>query len=217
MTVGSQADPHAGQPIETRGPSLDQARAAVILVHGRNAAPANILTIADALGVDGVTYLAPAAAHNTWYPYSFMSPAPQNEPYLSSALAALDRLVGWTEEQGVPASSMVLLGFSQGACLSSEYAVRHARRYGGVVAYSGGVIGPPGTRWEHPGSFDGTPVFLGCSDVDPHVPLARVNESEDVFRRMGAEVSKRIYPGMGHLVNEDELDFTRQLLRGITG
>jgi predicted esterase len=203
--------------VETRGAPLEQAKAAFICVLGRNAGPRDIIGIADALAHDQVAYVAPAAAANTWYPYSFLTPIPQNEPYLTSALGVLDRLVGWIEEQGIPASRIVLLGFSQGACLSSEYAVRHARRLGGVVAYSGGVIGPPGTRWEYPGSFDGTPVFLGCSDVDPHIPLARVNESEQVLRAMGAEVTKRIYPGMGHLVNEDELDFTRTLLKGITG
>jgi predicted esterase len=210
------ADPHAGQPVATRGPAIENANAAVILVHGRNAAPANILTIADALGVDRVVYLAPAAAHNTWYPYSFLTEMAKNEPGLSSGLGVLDTLVTWLEERGVPASKVVLMGFSQGACLASEYAVRHARRYGGVVAFSGGLIGPPGTTRDYPGSFDGTPVFLGCSDVDPHIPLARVNESEEVFRRMGAEVTKRIYPGMGHLVNEDELAFARTLLREIS-
>jgi predicted esterase len=215
-STGGLADPHAGQRVETRGAPLGRARAAVICAHGRNAGPRDIIGIADVLENERVAYFAPAAAGNTWYPYSFLSPIQQNEPYLSSALSTLDRLVGWVEEQGMPASRIVLLGFSQGACLSSEYAVRHARRLGGVVAYSGGVIGPPGTLWEYPGSFEGTPVFLGCSDVDAHVPLARVNETEQVFRRMGAEVTKRIYPGMGHLVSEDELEFTRTLLEGIT-
>jgi predicted esterase len=203
--------------VETRGLPIAAAAAAVILVHGRNAAPANILTVADALGNERVAYVAPAAAGNTWYPYSFLADIPRNEPGISSGLQVLDGLVSWLDEQGIPPSRVVLLGFSQGACLASEYAVRHARRFGGVVAYSGGLIGPPGTEWSWPGSFDGTPVFLGCSDVDPHIPLARVNESEAVFRSMGAEVTKRIYPGMGHLVNEDEIVFTRALLQEITG
>ena len=215
--TGSAAPPHAGQPVETRGVPVDAAAAAVILVHGRNAAPANILTVADALGDERVAYLAPAAAGHSWYPYSFLADIPRNEPGISSGLQVLDGLVSWLEERGVPSSRVVLLGFSQGACLASEYAVRHARRFGGVVAYSGGLIGPPGTEWNYPGSFDGTPVFLGCSDVDPHIPLARVAESEVVFQRMGAEVTKRIYPRMGHLVNEDEIAFTQALLRGITG
>jgi predicted esterase len=215
--AGGAAPPHAGQPVESRGAPVDAAAAAVVLVHGRNAAPANILGVADALENERVAYLAPAAAGNTWYPYSFLADIPKNEPGISSGLAVLDALVSWLAENGIPPSRVVLLGFSQGACLASEFAVRHARRYGGVVAYSGGLIGPPGTEWSYPGSFDGTPVFLGCSDVDPHIPLARVEESEGVFRRMGAEVTKRIYPRMGHLVNEDEIAFARDLLKGITG
>lgn len=209
--------PHAGQPVEVRGQPLEEARAVVILVHGRNATPTNILTLADALGDDEVAYLAPAAAGNTWYPYSFLADTDMNEPDVSSGLAVLGGLVEQVEARGVPVSRVVLMGFSQGGCLASEFAVRNARRYGGVVAFSGGLIGPPETRWEYPGSLDGTPVFLGCSDIDPHIPLPRVEESADVFVRMGAEVTKRIYPRMGHLVNEDEIAFTRELLRSVSG
>jgi len=216
-TAGTATGPHAGQPIATRGPALEEAGAVVLLVHGRNASPQSILTIADALGNDRVAYVAPGAAQHTWYPYSFLSETERNEPGLSSGLSVLESLVTTLEARGVPASRIVLLGFSQGACLSSEFAVRHARRYGGVVAYSGGLIGPPGTSWEQPGDFGGTPVFLGCSDVDAHIPVERVYESEAVFQRMGAEVTRRIYPGMGHVVNDDEVAFTRDLLRQITG
>ncbi len=208
--------PHEGRPVLTRGPAPEAARAALILVHGRNADPSGILPLADAFGVDGVACLAPAAADGTWYPYGFMSPTERNEPGISSGLGVLDGLVSELESRGVPPARVVLLGFSQGACLVSEYAVRHARRYGGVVAYSGGLIGPQGTAWEYPGAFDGTPVFLGCSDVDPHIPRERVAESAAVFARMGADVAERIYPGMGHLVNEDEVAWTRELLRGLT-
>jgi predicted esterase len=115
----------------------------------------------------------------------------------------------------MPAERIVLLGFSQGACLSLEFAARNARRFGGVVALSGGLIGPPGTPRDYSGDFAGTPAFLGCSDVDPHIPKERVDESAEVLRRMGAQVTERIYPGMGHTVNEDELDFVRQLLAGV--
>jgi predicted esterase len=209
--------PHAGQPVLRRGPEPEQATAVVILTHGRGASPEDIIGLADAVGDRHVAYLAPAAAGHTWYPLSFLSDIPRNEPGISSGLSVLDRLVKDLEARGVPSSRVVIGGFSQGACLASEFAVRHARRYGGVVAYSGGVIGPPGTTWDHPGSFEGTPVLLGCSDVDPHIPLARVNESEAVFTRMGADVDKRIYPGMGHLVNEDEIQFTKELLRKIGG
>jgi predicted esterase len=204
--------PHGGQPVRVRGPVAEEADAVVILVHGRNATPEDILGLADAVGDERVSYLAPAAAGHTWYPFSFLTEIPRNEPGITSGLAVLAALVADLEQRGVPRSRIVIGGFSQGGCLTSEFAVRNAGRFGGVLVYSGGVIGPPGTTWSYPGSFDGTPVLLGCSDVDPHIPLARVNETAEVFRRMGAEVDKRIYPGMGHFVNEDEIAFTKELL-----
>jgi predicted esterase len=206
------ADPHAGQPVETRGRPLGEGRAAMIMIHGRGAGPANILDLAVALSHPEFTYLAPAAAGGTWYPYSFMADTARNEPGITSGLAAIHRLVGQVTGKGIPRSRIILLGFSQGACLAGTYAVRHAAPFGAVIVYSGGLIGPPGTAWNFGGTFAGAPVFLGCSDVDPHVPAGRVQESAEVFRRMGAEVTKRIYPGMGHLVNEDEIGFTRALL-----
>jgi predicted esterase len=184
----------------------------MIMVHGRGAGPENILELAAPLFHPGFSYLAPAAGGGTWYPYSFMAETEKNEPGITSGLGAIDRLVTEVAGKGIPRSRIVLLGFSQGACLVSSYAVRHAARFGGVIVFSGGLIGPPGTAWSFPGNFEGTPVFLGCSDVDAHVPAARVRESTEVFRRMGAEVTERIYPGMGHLVNQEELEFTRQLL-----
>lgn len=206
------ADPHAGQPVLARGRSLAEGRAAVIAVHGRNAGPANILELEGPLRHSDVAWLAPAAAGGTWYPFSFMAETGRNEPGITSGLAAVDRVVQAVVRQGIPRERVVLLGFSQGACLAGTYAVRHATRFGGVVLYSGGLIGPPGITWNLPGSFGGSPVFLGCSDVDAHVPVERVRESAEVFRRMGAEVTERIYPGMGHLVNEEELAFGRELL-----
>jgi phospholipase/carboxylesterase len=208
--------PHAGQPLVTAGAPLGQGRATLVLVHGRGAAPANILDLAGRLEREGLTYLAPAAADRTWYGYSFMAETAKNEPGLSSALHVLDGVVKTALDAGVPAERLVLMGFSQGACLTSEFAVRHARRYGGVIVYSGGLIGPPGTTWDYPGDFAGTPVFLGCSDIDGHVPKDRVDESAEVFRRMGAAVTERIYAGMGHLVNDDEIAFTQALLDGLT-
>jgi predicted esterase len=193
---------HAGRP-------LASARAAMIMIHGRNATPRSILELAGPLHHPDFAYLAPAAAGNTWYPYSFLAEIEENEPGISSGIAVIDRLVSQVADQGIPRSRIMLLGFSQGGCLAATYAVRHAHRYGGVMILSGGLIGPPGTSWEHEGSFAGTPVFLGCSDVDAHIPMERVEESAEVFRRMGAVVTRRFYPGMGHLVNDDELSFVR--------
>lgn len=209
--------PHAGQPVMTAGLPLQDAGAVMILVHGRGAAPPDILELAGPLSHPAFAYLAPAAAGNTWYPYSFMAEMEKNEPGLSSGLAVLDRLVERARAAGIPRARIILAGFSQGACLMSEFAVRHAGRYGGVVAFSGGLIGPPGTTWPYEGDFAGTPVFLGCSDVDPHVPKERVEESVEVFVRLGAAVEKRLYPGMGHLINADELAYARSIVEAVGG
>lgn len=212
-----KTSPHRGQPVLAAGRPLEEAEAAMIMVHGRGAGAEDILSLAGELGRPELAYLAPQAAGYTWYPYSFMAPIEQNEPGLSSGLEVLGDLVRHLEDHGIPPERTVLLGFSQGACLSLEYAARNARRYGGVVALSGGLIGPPGTPRDYAGSFEGTPVFLGCSDRDPHIPKARVDESAEVFRRRGAEVTERIYPAMGHTVNEDELSFVRDLVRSLVG
>ncbi|MEJ2206455.1 MAG: dienelactone hydrolase family protein [Gemmatimonadota bacterium] len=208
-------EPHADQPVATAGRPLGEGTAVLILVHGRGAGPGNILELADALPHPEFTYLAPAAAGNTWYPNSFMADIPSNEPGISSGLAVIDGLVGRAMDGGVPKERIVLAGFSQGACLMAEYAVRHARRYGGILAFSGGLIGPPGTAWSYEGDFAGTPAFFGCSDVDAHVPRTRVDESAEVLEAMGAEVEKRIYPGMGHLINDDEIAFARTVLEAV--
>ena len=204
--------PHESQPVVEAGAPLGRGSSVVILVHGRNAGPANILDLARRWDRPALTYLAPAAAGRTWYPHSFMADVPSNEPGISSGLAVLASLVARAEAAGVARSRIVIAGFSQGACLASEFAVRHASRFGGVLVFSGGAIGPEGTTWEYDGRFDGTPIFLGCSDQDAHVPAPRVRETADVFARMGAAVTLRIYPGMGHLVNDDEIAAARQLL-----
>ena len=209
--------PHAGQPLATAGAPLGKSPVAMIMIHGRNAAPANMLSFVPAFAHPDITYVAPAAAGGTWYPLSFMTDKEKNEPGISSGLWVLEQLVQHIVRSGVRKDRIVLLGFSQGACLTSQFAASHADRYGGVVLYSGGLIGPPGTTWNYPGSFNGTPVFLGCSDVDAHVPKTRVEESAAVFGRMGATVTENIYPGMGHLVNEEEIAFTRTLLDEISG
>lgn len=194
------------------GKPVGEGDAVVIMIHGRNAAPENILDLTAHFDQPAYSYIAPAAADGTWYPLSFMAEKDQNEPGLSSGLWVIRELVNDLVERGIRKDHLILLGFSQGACLTAEFAVRHADRFAGVIVYSGGLIGPPGTSWEYHGSFDDTPVFMGCSDVDSHVPKNRVDESAAVFESMGAKVTKRIYPGMGHLVNEDEIAFTRNLM-----
>jgi predicted esterase len=214
MTTMPQSDPHAGQPVLRHGPSPADARLTMILVHGRGGSAADILSLTPAVGTTDVAFIAPQAADHAWYPYSFLQPLSRNEPGLGSGLRLLGGLVDALGRDGVPPERIVLLGFSQGACLALEFAARHARRYAGIVGLSGGLIGPPATPRDYPGSFDGTPVFLGCSDVDPHIPVERVRESADVFRRMGADVDERIYPGMPHTVNDDEIAAVSALLGG---
>ena len=206
-------EPHANQPVVYAGAPLDAADAVLIMVHGRNAAPRNILELIERFQRPRVACIAPAAAGGTWYPNSFMAPRASNEPGLSSAMAMLEALVTATIARGVPANKIVLLGFSQGACLTSEFVLRHPRRYGGVSIFSGGLIGVPGTSWDDVNaSLDGTPMFFGCSDIDGHIPKERVLESEAVFQRLGARVTRTLYPGMGHLVNDDEIHELQQML-----
>ena len=188
---------------------------AVLMVHGRNAGPDNILDLVPRLARPQFDYVAPAAPNRTWYPYSFLAPIEQNEPFLSNALAQLRAAVEEVEATGVARRHIVLLGFSQGACLATEFMIRNASRFGGLIAFSGGAIGPPGTEWNRPGNFDRTPMFFGCSDVDAHVPAERVRESTAVCERMGASVTTKIYPGMGHLVSDDEIVRAQQILDSV--
>ncbi len=208
--------PHQGQPLVWAGRPVEEAAGAMVMVHGRGATAESILELRHELGSPELAFVAPQAAGYTWYPYGFMAPMEKNEPGLSSGLARLGEVLAGLAAAGIPPERTILLGFSQGACLSLELAARNARRYGAVVALSGGLIGPPGTPRDYlgglPGGFAGTPVFLGCSDRDPHIPRERVDESAEVLRRMGAEVTERIYPAMGHTVNEDEMAFVRTLI-----
>lgn len=182
------------------------------MVHGRGADAEGMLSLADAFAQPDVAYLAPQAAGRSWYPHSFLAPIEHNEPYLSSALGMLDGLLEDLATAGFAPEQVVVLGFSQGACLALEYAARRARRYGGMVGLSGGLIGPDGTPRDYAGDLGGTPVFLGCSDVDPHIPLPRVQETARVLGRLGGAVRERIYPGMGHGINDDEVKHVRGLL-----
>jgi phospholipase/carboxylesterase len=208
MTTTASTVIRAGAPIGA-------ARAAIILVHGRGATAESMLGLADAFTAPDLVYVAPQAPTGSWYPYSFMAPIAQNEPHLSAALGTLTHVVDDLNRQGVPPERVVLLGFSQGACLSLEFAARNARRYGGVVGLSGGLIGPAHTPRTYAGSLANTPVFIGCSDVDSHIPLARVHESVDVLGKLGGDVTEKIYPGMGHTVIQDEIDHIKKVLRDV--
>lgn len=209
--------PHQGQPIRIGGEPISRARAAMLMVHGRGARAEDILSLADELDQPGFAYLAPQAAGNAWYPNRFLVPLEENEPWLTSALVFVRNVLVEINNAGIPAERIILLGFSQGACLALEYAARNARRYGGVVGLSGALIGPADTPREYPGSLAGTPVFLGCSDMDFHVPEERVHQTADVFRRLGGDVTERLYPAMGHTINQDEVDFVRGMMQSLVG
>lgn len=197
------------------GTPLHSARAAVVLIHGRGATAEGILALGGALGAKDVALLAPQAPARSWYPYSFLAPIEENEPHLSRALGIVDETVASLVREGLPPERVLLAGFSQGACLALEYAARTARRYGGIAGLSGGLIGPEGTPRDYAGTLAGTPVFLGCSDVDAHIPEARVHETADVLAVLGGNVTKRIYPGMAHTIVDDEVRHVQRILADI--
>jgi predicted esterase len=209
--------PHQGQPVASAGAPLTGAHAAMVMIHGRGASAESILTLVPELGHPEFAYLAPNASGGTWYPYGFMAPIASNEPGISSGIQAIGDLLDRIEEAGIPREQTILLGFSQGACLTLEFTARHTRRYGGVAGLSGGVIGPEGTPRNYEGSLDGTPIFLGCSDVDSHIPKERVELTAALMQRLGAEVTMRLYPGMGHTINEEEIAQVRGMMDGLLG
>ena len=208
-------DPHRGTEEVWFGPSLEEAQSAVVLIHGRGDSSRGILALAPEFQAPRTTFLAPQAAGFSWYPYSFLSEVESNEPWLSSALDRVEAAVAAVASV-IPEERIVLMGFSQGACLVLEFATRHTRRYGGLVAFSGGLIGPDGTPRDYAGSLKGTPVFLGCSDIDPHIPVGRVHESAHVLEGLGGEVEERIYPGMGHTINGDEITWVSSMLNALS-
>jgi predicted esterase len=198
------------------GEKMESANAAMILVHGRGSSAEDILSLANEFIHPGFLYAAPQAFGNTWYPYSFLHPVEENEPGLSSALNAIDNLLNKILKAGIPLKQIVLLGFSQGACLALEYAARNAKKYAGIIGFSGGLIGENLNKENYKGKFEQSPVFLGCSDFDPHIPKKRVDETEEIIKNMGGNVTKRIYKNMGHSINADEISFVKNLVNHLT-
>lgn len=208
--------PHNGAEVLVAGTPLADARGALILVHGRGATAEGMIDLARHFRADRFALVAPQANGHTWYPFPFLAPLDQNQPHLDSALALLGALTDQVAELGIPRDRQVLLGFSQGSSLAQEFAARSGKRWGGVVGLSGGLIGPPGTPRTYPAGFAGTPVILGCSDIDPHIPVDRVRESAQIFGGLGGNVTERIYPGMGHTINDEEVALVRDLLGTFT-
>jgi predicted esterase len=206
---------HQGELVRTAGDPLGVAKAAMLMVHGRGASAEDILSLAEQLDVAGFAYFAPQASNNTWYPNSFLSPISDNEPWLSSALAFMEEVMATISKAGIAPENSMILGFSQGACLTLEYAIRHVQRYGGLIGLSGALIGPDTMLRDYSGTLAGTPVFLGCSDVDFHVPKERVDGAAAVLGRLGGDVTERLYPNMAHTVNQDEIDFIRRMMQSV--
>ncbi len=204
--------PHQDMGTVTAGLAPRKADGAMILVHGRGATAESILTLANEFNTDRLHYIAPRASQHTWYPYSFLVPTRQNEPGLSSGLQAIFDIIISLESNGIPKEKIILTGFSQGACLATEFVARHPARYGGIVALSGGLIGDTISADNYNGSLNDTPYFVGCSDIDPHIPVERVHQSADIMQNLGASVTKKIYPGMGHTVNEDEINHINSMI-----
>lgn len=204
---------HQGQQILSKGKDIEEAKAVMIMLHGRGASAFDILSLAEELANDKFAYLAPQAVQNSWYPHRFIESLEKNEPWLSSALQIIEDLIKGLKDRGIPAEKIFLLGFSQGACLALEYAARNAQKYGGIFGLSGGLIGPPGTLWDFSGSLEGTPVFLGCSERDFHIPQERVIESAEKFKEIGAEVTLKLYPDLGHTINQDEIKIVREIMQ----
>ena len=210
------SDPHSGQPVLHAGAELPGAWAGMVMIHGRGASAGDIIALASAFERPDVAYLAPEASGNTWYPHPFMSPVERNEPGRRSALGVIAGLVAFFGDHGIPPERVAVLGFSQGACLALEFAARNPRRYGAIAGLTGGLIGATVSADDYAGSLAGTPVFIGSSDIDPHIPLARVKETSAIFSALGAEVVERIYPGMAHTINEDEVGAVKALIDRMT-
>jgi phospholipase/carboxylesterase len=204
--------PHRNQPVIARGVSLKDASAAVVLAHGRGASAEDILGLADEFDLPDLAYLAPEAAGHSWYPNSFLAPLDKNEPWLTSALELLGTIVERIVAAGIPHEKIALVGFSQGACLVSEFVAQNPSRYGGLVGFTGGLIGPPGTVFHLSGDLSGTPCFFGSGDPDPHVPWKRVEETAAALSSLGGIVKLKRYPGMPHTISADEISEARKII-----
>ncbi len=202
--------------LRSAGAPLTRAKALVLAIHGRGADAASILSLADVLAMPDIAFLAPEAPGRAWYPQSFIAPLAANEPWLSRSLAQVAAILDSLAAAGIPDGRTALMGFSQGACLALETAIRRPRPYGAVIGLSGGYIGPMGEERREAARLDGAQVFLGCSDIDSHIPLKRVQETTRLLTAMGADVTERIYPGFGHAVNDDEIAEARKLLHRMT-
>jgi phospholipase/carboxylesterase len=198
----------------TAGKDLTTAQQALIMVHGRGGTASDILSLAQYLPVDDFALLAPQAAANSWYPYSFLAPPGDNEPWLTASLGQLQQLLADVRARGITDERIWFLGFSQGACLTLEFVTRQATRYGGIVAFTGGLIGDRVYTENYKGDFNGTPVFIGTSDPDPHVPVQRVRATTKILKDMHAAVTEKIYPGMGHTISSDEIQQASRLVFG---
>lgn len=205
-------DPHRSQAVLHRGRALDSAKAAIVLLHGRGASAEDILGLANEFDLPESAYLAPQAAGHAWYPYSFLAPIERNQPWLDSALKLVAETLQRAITAGIELHRIAIVGFSQGACLATEFVARNPARYGGLVAFTGGLIGPPGTKFVYSGDLSGTACFLGAGDRDPHVPWKRVEESASVLSGLGGTVTLRRYPGLPHTINEDEIEQAKSIL-----
>jgi phospholipase/carboxylesterase len=198
--------------IVTAGQPLTKATKALIMLHGRGATAEDILGLASEFNVDDYALVAPQAANHTWYPLSFLAPVKQNEPWLTSAIQLVSDIVEDIRSAGIKDENIYFAGFSQGACLTLEFVTRNATRWGGIAAFTGGLIGDRLYPENYRGDFAGTPVFIGTSNPDPHVPVERVNASADIIRNMNAVVTEKVYPGMGHTINREEIAIVNQSL-----
>ncbi|MEL7833402.1 alpha/beta hydrolase [Fodinibius sp. Rm-B-1B1-1] len=207
--------PHQNQEVVTSGAKINNAEMAMIFIHGRGASAQSMMMFADEFEGNNIHYRAIQANRHTWYPRSFLAPKEMNQPGIKSGLQAIFDQISELNEAGIPTAKIILLGFSQGACLTTEFAARHPQRFGGVVGFSGGLIGEEVDPDNYQGSLEQTPVFLGCSDRDPHIPQGRVDITEEVFEKLSADVTKKIYVGMGHTVNKDEIEHAQQIINHI--